>query len=158
MILIKNNVTFYRNLKFFIERYVMNWYKKAQTKETKEIVAATIIINNNKALILKRGPTAPWMPNKWNLAGGEVENNENIQSAAIRECKEESGLSITNLKLFKTFKDPDFDLYIFQAKTNNTNVNMNFENSEYAWVTVNDLPKYDFVPYVKEAITQLLNT
>ena len=125
----------------------------------KDIVAATMVLNNNKILILKRGQTAPWMPGKWNLPGGVVvEENEDISAAASRECQEEAGLTPNNLRFFNTYSSPHFDLNVFQAETNNPNVNMDFESSNYAWVGLEDYSNYDYVPFVREAIQSFLSS
>lgn len=49
-------------------------------------VVGTIFLNNNKLLLVKprRRPT-------YQMVGGKVEENEEILSAAIRECHEELG-------------------------------------------------------------------
>jgi 8-oxo-dGTP pyrophosphatase MutT (NUDIX family) len=123
----------------------------------REIVAAVMVVNHGKVLILKRGSTAPWMPNKWNLPGGIVEGKEDLRSAALRECKEETGLNVSNLAFVNKYINPEFDLYIFRAETKDTNVNMDFESSDWAWVDKNNYAGYDYVPYVKEAISGVLS-
>ena len=127
------------------------------SKKSKESTVATIVLYDNHALILKRGSSAPWMPNKWNLPGGGVNNGESLESAALRECKEETGLNIYNLSPLKSFNDPDFSLKVFTAKTNNKNANLNFENSHYTWVNNLTYSKYDYVPYIQECLAIVLS-
>jgi len=134
----------------------MKIYKISNKPENKEIVVAVIVINNGKVLILKRGSTAPWMPNKWNLPGGIVEGREDLRTAALRECKEETGLNVNNLAFVGKYIDPDFYLYIFRAETKDVNINMDFESSDWAWVTKDNYGQYEYVPYVKEVIGGVL--
>jgi len=104
------------------------------------------------------GSGAPWMPNKWNLPGGGVEDNESLEQAAIRECQEETGISIGGLTKINENVDTNdnFQITIFHTKIKNSNVNMNFESSDYAWVDKNTYQPYDYVPYVKSAISKVI--
>ena len=51
-----------------------------------------IIERDNRVLLLRRGMTAPWMPGRWNLPGGNVERGETPEQGAIREAEEEAGV------------------------------------------------------------------
>ena len=70
-------------------------------------------------LIQRRNP-----PYGWALPGGYVDYGESLESAAIREAKEETSLDITLVKQFHTYSDPKRDKrqhnittgYIAQAK------------------------------------------
>ena len=79
----------YKYFKLYTESY-LNLIEKSLIPDT----AAVILIRNNKALILKRGPGAPWMPNAWNLPGGRIDNQESPAEAAVRETFEESGIDL----------------------------------------------------------------
>lgn len=46
---------------------------------------------------------------KWALPGGFVEENEDLQDAALRELKEETGLTVTQVKQLQAFGKPGRD-------------------------------------------------
>lgn len=63
---------------------------------------ALISNSENKYLFLKRNIE----PKKGllGLPGGFVDNNESLEEALVRECKEEVGIELTDVKYFKSYK------------------------------------------------------
>ncbi|MEO0091821.1 MAG: NUDIX hydrolase [candidate division WOR-3 bacterium] len=64
-----------------------------------------IIEYQGKIVLIKRKNP----PLGWALPGGFVEYGETVESAAIRESKEETGLDLIELKQFHTYSDPSRD-------------------------------------------------
>lgn len=64
------------------------------------ISAAVIIINNHNEILLIKGPRRGW-----EMPGGQVEEGESLQDAAIRETKEESGINIEIVKFCGIFQN-----------------------------------------------------
>jgi 8-oxo-dGTP diphosphatase len=46
---------------------------------------------------------------RWALPGGFVESNENVEQAAIRELREETGLSLGRVEQLRTYSEPGRD-------------------------------------------------
>mgnify|MGYP001549823185 CR=1 FL=1 len=55
-------------------------------------------------LIKRKNP-----PFGWALPGGFVDYGESLESAAVREAKEETGLNISLIRQFHTYSDPSRD-------------------------------------------------
>jgi 8-oxo-dGTP pyrophosphatase MutT (NUDIX family) len=92
------------------------------------------------------------MPNKWNLPGGMVEPGEDPQVTAIRECVEEAGIEPHNVRHLTTKQNPTYDVHFFAGETNSPHVKLNYENSDYAWVTRETARQYVYVPQVQEVV------
>jgi 8-oxo-dGTP diphosphatase len=115
--------------------------------------AAVVFRANNKYLILKRGPTANWYPNYWNLPGGCPESGETPAKTAVRESFEETGIYPPYLILLSKAR-VDGAVYFYGCnlpKIPSITPDPN-ENSEHCWVTIEELDNYEFVPGVREAI------
>lgn len=63
-----------------------------------------IKFNENIILIKRRNP-----PEGWALPGGFVDYGESLESAAVREAKEETGLDVELLRQFHAYSDPKRD-------------------------------------------------
>lgn len=64
------------------------------------ISAAAIILNDQKEILLIKGPRRGW-----EMPGGQVEEGESLKEAAIREAKEETGIDIEILKFCGVFQN-----------------------------------------------------
>ena len=63
--------------------------------------------NQTSLLLIQR--KQPPFKEKWAFPGGFVEIDENLEDAAYRELKEETGITNTTLYQFKTYGDVDRD-------------------------------------------------
>jgi 8-oxo-dGTP diphosphatase len=64
------------------------------------VSAAAIVLNDNKEILLIKGPRRGW-----EMPGGQVEEGESLSEAAIRETKEESGIDIEIIKFCGVFQN-----------------------------------------------------
>lgn len=112
----------------------------------KEQSAGTVLFveeNNEKKFLLLHYPTG-----HWDFVKGKIENNESLEQAAIRETKEETG--ITDIEFIKGFKEKieysfKFDgdivqkeVIFFLAKTNTKQVEISYEHLDYVWLDFNN--------------------
>ncbi len=70
------------------------------------VPAAGVLVEMESSIVLiRRGqpPFAGW----WALPAGYIEADESVEQAAVRECKEETGLDVELLELFGVYSFPD---------------------------------------------------
>lgn len=112
----------------------------------KKNVAALVVLDKDKILLLKRGPNSSGS-GLWNFPGGSVEKDEEPELAAVRETKEETGLEVgTNEIEYLCDKDTKYlnvDIYITDKFSGE--VKINSESSEYKWATLEELSKLPFI-------------
>ena len=71
-----------------------------------------IEIEEKIVLIKRKNP-----PDGWAIPGGFVDYGESYETAAAREAFEETGLTVQNLRQFRTYSNPDRDSRMHTAST-----------------------------------------
>jgi len=124
-------------------------------------VGALIFNPEGKILLIK---SHKWR-GKYVIPGGHIELGERMEDALKREIKEETGLDIHDIKFvcFQEFifdpafyKRKHFIFFDFACKTDSTDVKLNQEAEEYAWVTLDEALKLDIEPYTKRTIEEYI--
>ena len=126
----------------------------------KGLIVHTIISNDQgEILILQRSKKNDVLPEYWDVPGGTLGDGENPEVGAIREVKEESGIDITNLKLFfqksniDTSKNMQFVTLVFHAKTSKVEVILNpEEHGASVWIKPADIGIYKVVDYLPDCL------
>jgi 8-oxo-dGTP diphosphatase len=79
---------------------------KTSSNPRNPILTVDLIIEDKKGIILieRKNP-----PDGWALPGGFVDYGETLESAAVREAKEETGLDVKLLRQFHVYSDPKRD-------------------------------------------------
>ena len=100
----------------------------------------------------------------WDFVKGKIEQNETSHETALRETKEETG--ITNIEFVDGFEESveyDFrfkkeDIHkkviFFLAKTNEKNIKLSHEHSDYLWLEYNDALKKTTFENAKNVLTK----
>jgi len=130
---------------------------REQEEEPKYKNALAIIFNvDNEILILKRSQyEEQWMPNKFGLVGGGVEEGETPEEAMRREVIEETGLQLDKvLDKGCIQRNPDSKEYLFLTlyTGNNDDVKLNEEHTDYVWSNFHSLKHHDCVPNLEEYV------
>jgi len=124
-----------------------------------EYVICLLFNSNNDILMLKRGKTDNWMPNKWAFLGGTIEKNELPINAAKREIKEEIGVTIKKLIEKFSIKRDNQNEYIYIGliqQDDEKNIKLDEENQDFKFVSIENLSKLDAVPNVMDYIRIVL--
>jgi len=106
--------------------------------------SATIaLLNSGKVLLLKRGSSAPWQPNKFCLIGGGIDRDESLLDAALREANEEVGINLdkNSIKDITVNYNNGYSKVVFFAEDIKCPIVLNYEHSEYGWFTYGDCLK-----------------
>lgn len=138
-----------------------DFFKSKSMNQSTMEVAAMLLNYGPKILILQRSHKSKWRPGQWNLPGGIIDYGEDPQAAAVRECQEEAGISPFAVKHFTTINRPGsvLHVYIGEAKTDQVDLQPTdgfLENIKSAWISSQDVDKYDFVANNREVILQRL--
>lgn len=111
---------------------------------------AVFIINDRKQVLLqKRSPNKKFYPNKWALCAGHVDAGESLETAALRELKEEVGLDLS-LKDLHSFFEREITIrsanshitYFYYTKSNQSEdcfVIQEEELSEVKWFDIDEV-------------------
>ena len=129
-------------------------------------IITAFIINNNKILILKRSDKVRSMKGLWSGVSGIIENNEIPINRAKIEIFEEVGIKENKINLVKSiekikisspqYENHEWEVFPFLFETKETEIKLNWENSEHKWINVNELKNYETVPSLDKILFNLL--
>ena len=137
---------------------------KVVMQVTVDIVIFTIQQGALKVLLVKRG-IAPFL-GKFAIPGGFVHEDEDLERAALRELKEETGVTDVYLEQLYSFGDPKRDprgrvvtIAYFALISADRKLEAGTDASEAAWFAVADLPPlaFDHAKILNYALERLRN-
>ena len=121
-----------------------------------EVVAA-LIWRGNRFMICQR-PAHKARGLLWEFVGGKVEPGETKQQALIRECREELAVTVTVSDVFMdvVHEYPDLTVHLtrFHAEISD-GIPQCLEHNALRWITVAQIPEYDFCPADVEILSAL---
>jgi len=111
----------------------------------KHVVVTTAVINKNDEVLILRRAEGGSNPGRWNFPGGSYDEEDRLLAvAAARETKEESDLDLSNLRFVGMVPYSHYDLFFFFCDEFEGKVKINFESSEYKWISIDEINDYDF--------------
>ena len=132
-------------------------------------IVTSFIQDNEKFLILKRSDKVRTMKGLWSGVSGIIEGKEEPSSRAKIEIFEELNITQDKIQLVKTakqiritapqYKNHQWEVFpfLFSVKNNNDlKITLNWENSQYKWVTQKEIAQYQTVPNLDKILLCLL--
>ncbi|MDH5697045.1 MAG: NUDIX domain-containing protein [Nitrosopumilus sp.] len=129
-------------------------------------IVTSFIRNDDKLLILKRSDKVKSMKGLWAGISGIIEEDEEPLKRAKIEIFEEVGITEDKITLIKTteemkinspqYKNHEWKIFPFLFESKDPMVKLNWENSEFRWITIEDLDKYETVPSLQKVLLNLL--
>lgn len=134
------------------------------TRSTKIITC--FLKNNEKILILRRSEKVKSMKGLWAGISGIIEKNELPLQRAKIEVFEEVGINDDQINLLKEsdemriispqYENHEWEVYPFLFSVENPKIKLNWENSEYKWIKIEEITNYETVPSLEKVLLNLL--
>jgi 8-oxo-dGTP diphosphatase len=121
-------------------------------------VKVVILNQSGECLLLKRSFDSANNPGKWEFPGGKVEGSEKFDEALLREVYEETGLTIS---LMRVAGSAEYELpamriayIIMEGCPASGEVKLSKEHLEFTWTPPGEIQSLDlaeqFIPFVKK--------
>lgn len=143
--------TFYRIILHLFSKFI----KTDEISEKFPISVKTIIIDDSKVLCLKNER------NEWDLPGGKINFNEDIEECLRREVKEEVNLEVENLNILKPlnleFNQVPVFVIVYSATIScDSAISISYEHSEYNLFSKHEIEKLNMPQDYKKLIYSLI--
>ena len=133
-------------------------------KSTK--IVTSFLTQDGKYLILKRSNKVRTMKDLWAGISGIIEGNEDPLYRAKKEIHEETNITEDQITLIRAavqmrtespqYENHEWLIFPFLFSVENPKIKLNWENSEYQWITPSDLKKFEIVPSLEKVLASLL--
>lgn len=119
----------------------------------RHVVIDSIIIKNNKLLMVKRSGNLV-QGGKWALIGGFVDRDETAEKAVAREVFEETGYKLKNIKFFTIIDIPNRKnedrqniAFVYVCKAGEKEGEPDNESTEQKWFNFKSLPEEEEIAF-----------
>ena len=129
-------------------------------------IVTSFIRDNEKLLILKRSEKVKSMKGLWAGISGIIEKNEDPLKRAKIEIFEEVGITEDMITLVRSseemrinspqYENHEWEIFPFLFEAKNPTIKLNWENSEFKWINIEELENYKTVPSLQKVLFNLL--
>ena len=132
--------------------------------ESKKYIDA-FLVYEDQVLILRRANYMRKFKSLWGVVGGSIENKDkDSKSAAIREIKEETGITLTfneerTMKKIDTITHEDnstSDIWVVKLETK-PEIKISREHSKYEWFNEESKMDKKWMPHIFQLIQKILD-
>jgi ADP-ribose pyrophosphatase YjhB (NUDIX family) len=143
----------------------MNIHKDTRDKDYEQRHVVTAFLHHgDKLLLVRRSKHVGTYQGRWSAISGYLERTPYEQ--ALQEIAEETSLSEKDAKLVAAAEPLEvidetlrirwtIHPFLFEV-ANPASIRLDWENTEFRWIAVNELDNYDTVPALKAALTRCL--
>jgi 8-oxo-dGTP diphosphatase len=122
-------------------KYILNFYQDYVLNKYKfKLSVKALVFNNNKVLLLRRSPSDTLGAGKWDLPGGGVDDDEDIEKAIRREAQEEANLSLDKIDIvfghtyvYEQTKTVQIRVGVLSS-SQSENITLSHEHSDALWI------------------------
>ena len=145
------------------------WATSVKGSNMPRVVTCLLINEEAELLILKRSDKVKTYRGLWGGVAGYVEPGEKPYETALKEIQEEVGIKkeyvvLINqgdiVKFTDVYEEEQYEwaIYPFVFKIRkNKKIQIDWEHSEYRWITPSEITRYDTVPHLKQMVLNLLS-
>ena len=129
-------------------------------------IVTSFIKDNEKLLILKRSDEVKTMKGLWAGISGIIEKNEEPLKRAKIEIFEEVGIIEDEITLVKSaeemrinspqYQNHEWEIFPFLFEAKNPTIKLNWENSDFKWIQIDELKNYETVLSLEKVLFNLL--
>ncbi|MDP4093268.1 MAG: NUDIX domain-containing protein [Bacillota bacterium] len=127
-------------------------------------LSVKVLIKNDedKYLLLRRSSISKYNAGKWEMPGGKIEPCENFDKALTREVAEETGLTVTMLKVAGAAQSESPDkmiaYLIMEGVSSSIEVILSPEHDSFKWLNLDELGSMDLAKQFKPFITDFISS
>jgi hypothetical protein len=123
-------------------------------------VVNVFVTYKDKTLLLKRSNKVRTYKGMWAPVGGYIDELRPVREIALKEIREELGIreeDISTMRIGRAYRFDDRKIGMtwvicpyFVKLNKRKRIRIDWEHSEYRWVTRSELPKYNILPSLAE--------